>query len=45
MSSLKEQVKQICNRLAPHGWGELLYAVNLFLSLIMRPVMLIRIKT
>ncbi|MEI5913409.1 hypothetical protein [Bacillus albus] len=25
MSSLKEQVKQICNRLAPHGWGELLY--------------------
>ncbi|MGG1152274.1 hypothetical protein [Bacillus wiedmannii] len=25
MPTLKAQVKQICDRLAPHGWGKLLY--------------------
>ncbi|AXR17081.1 MULTISPECIES: hypothetical protein [Bacillus] len=25
MPTLKEQVKQICNRLSPHGWGKLFY--------------------
>ncbi len=29
MIALREQVKQICARLAPHGWGDLFWKHNL----------------